>query len=215
MAEKADEESKKKFVFNCTKCGRCCKDRGPIPIIMEDLTLWARNNVVQNIIPYLTFYKPPSGGIDLVLTRVERDPAKIMKKGTDDKEVQDKAPEDRSCPLYNDEKKLCTIFDNRPMSCRTYPLEFDGAKYSVIDAELCPGIGNGEMTKEDRALMRDQAKAMNLGLTQMRIVMPILSQAYQPFFLQELMEMQQKFMEELEKMPPEQRKMYEEQMKRG
>lgn len=69
----------------------------------------------------------------------------------------------------------------------------------VVNADECPGIGNGEMTKEAKLEMRDLAKRMNKELTEMRIAMPILSQAFQPFILQELMEAQQKFMEELEK----------------
>lgn len=208
--ETDSKPQKQKFVFNCTRCGDCCADRGPIPLVMSDLIMWAKNNVVANMMPYLKFIKTPQGTVDLVLGRKDLDPYALLKK--ENKTKENKTEEDRSCPLFNKEKKECLIYSNRPLSCRTYPLEFDGSKFMVVNADKCPGIGNGEMTKEAKLEMRDLAKRMNKELTEMRIAMPILSQAFQPFIIQELMEAQQKFMEELEKMPPEERAKIEKEM---
>ncbi|WP_457556592.1 YkgJ family cysteine cluster protein [Candidatus Harpocratesius sp.] len=213
MSSEADSAPRKqKFVFNCTRCGTCCAKRGPIPLVMSDLIMWAKNNVVANMMPYLKFLKTPQGTVDLVLARKDQDPYAFLQQ--DKKDKKKKKEEDLSCPLFNKEKKECLIYSNRPLSCRTYPLEYDGSKFMVVNADECPGIGNGEMTKEAKLEMRDLAKRMNKELTEMRIAMPILSQAFQPFILQELMEAQQKFMEELEKMPPEERERIEKEMMR-
>ena len=61
--------------------------------------------------------------------------------------------------------------------------------------------------------LRENAKKMNRELSKMRISMPILAQAMQPFVLQEILKMQDQYMKELEKMSPEDRKKFEEQMK--
>ncbi|MHA1776845.1 MAG: YkgJ family cysteine cluster protein [Promethearchaeota archaeon] len=209
-SENESKTQKQKFVFNCTKCGTCCADRGPIPLVMSDLIRWAKNKVVANMMPYLKFIKTPQGTVDLVLGRKDLDPYAFLKK--DQKDKKKEKDEARSCPFYNKEKKECLIYSNRPLSCRTYPLEYDGKKFLVVNTDTCPGIGNGEMTKEAKLEMRDLAKQMNKELTEMRIAMPILSQAFQPFIIQELMEAQQKFMKELEKMPPEERERIEKEM---
>jgi Fe-S-cluster containining protein len=201
------EEPKKKFAFNCTKCGKCCLDRGPIPLVMEDLEMWAKNNVVNNFLPYLKFIKTPFNTIDLVLARTDKNPFGVPQEEEKKKEED----VDLSCPMYNKEKNECLIYENRPMSCGTYPLEFDGENYQVVDVE-CPGVGNGEMTKEDRKALRDNAKQMNISLTRMRTVMPILSQAMQPFVINQLMEAQKQYMDAMEKMSPEEREKVQKEM---
>ena len=206
-----EEKPKQKFTFNCTKCGKCCAERGPVPLVMDDLTLWARNNVVANIMPHLKFIKTPFGTIDLVMGRQDKDPMAFMKPKKE--EEAEKEPIDLSCPMYNPTEKTCLVYENRPMSCRTYPLEYDGEKYMVVDAENCEGIGNGETTKEERKAMRDLAKEMNVKLTEMRVAMPVLAQAMQPFVISQLMEAQQEYMKQMEKMSPEDKAKYEEQMK--
>lgn len=192
------EDEKKKFVFNCTRCGKCCADRGPIPLVMEDLELWAKNRVVANMLPYLKFILTPKKTLDLVFTR---------QIGNQFEETPEKAEEnqDSSCPMYNKEKKECTIYENRPLSCRTYPLEFDGQKFVVVDDE-CPGIGHGDMTKEDRIKLRELAQHMFNQLRQIRIVMPIVSQAMQTFVIGQLIEQQR---QAFEKMTPEERERYQ------
>jgi hypothetical protein len=123
---------------------------------------------------------------------------------------EDEESIDRSCPIYNKETKECSSYDFRPLSCRTYPLEFDGESFSVVDDE-CEGLNNGEMTAEDRKNMRDLATRMNGQLTQMRIMMPVIAQVMQNFIIQEMIEQQKKA---LEKMSPEQRQKFDEAMKK-
>ena len=201
--EKVEEEKPKaKFTFKCTRCDKCCASRGPIPITMWDLELWARNNVLANFLPYLEIYNKPDGGSDLILK-----PLPPPKKDGE----TDNVPEDpfsavpidelleEKCPLYNIDQKKCLIYENRPLSCRTYPLEFDGNKYSVVDVD-CPGIGEEGMTKEELKEMRDTAKTMLYELTRMRIALPVLTQIISKTFMMDLMKQQ---MEAMSKMSDE------------
>jgi len=197
-------DEKAKFNFKCTKCGNCCSQRGPIPLVLDDLTLWAKNKVVANFMPYLKFIRTPFGTLDLVLARDDKNPFEESKK--EDKKSEEKV--DLSCPLFNKEKKECLVYDNRPLSCRTYPLEFDGKSFSIVDDE-CKGVGQGETTVDERKFMRSQAETMNKQLTQMRIAMPVLAQAMQTFTMMELIKQQQEYMS---KMTPEERAKMDEDM---
>ncbi len=121
--------------------------------------MWAKGKVIADMMPYLKFIRTQQGTLDLVFMR--------------DAFGKDETS-DRSCPIYNKETKLCTSYDYRPMSCRTYPLEFDGAHFAVVDDE-CEGLDNGEMSADDRKNMKDLATRMNVQLTQMRIMMPVIA----------------------------------------
>ncbi len=206
------EEAKTKFTFKCTRCDKCCLARGPIPITFWDLELWARNGVVANFLPYMDIYSKPDGGIDLVLKPLPPPP----------KEGEEEKPRDPfgtvpieellevKCPLYNKEKKECLVYDNRPLSCRTYPLEFDGKNFTVVDVE-CPGIGEEGMTKDDLTEMRDTAKQMFYELTRMRIGLPVLSQLISQKVMMDLMRQN---MEAMSKMSDDDRAKLDEILKK-
>ena len=206
------EEAKTKFTFKCTRCDKCCLARGPIPITLWDLEFWARNGVVANFLPYMDIYSKPDGGIDLVLKPLPPPP----------KEGEGEKPRDPfgnvpieellevKCPLYNKEKKECLVYDNRPLSCRTYPLEFDGKNYTVVDVE-CPGIGEEGMTKDDLTEMRDTAKQMFYELTRIRIALPVLSQLISQKVMMDLMRQN---MEAMSKMSDEDRAKLDEILKK-
>jgi len=184
------EKPKAKFTFKCTQCDACCLARGPIPITMWDLEMWARNGVVANFLPYLDVFNKPDGGIDLIL--------KPLKPPSEEGEKEEEAKKDPfgtvpiedllnvKCPLYNKDDKKCLIYENRPLSCRTYPLEFDGKNFIVVDAD-CPGVGEEGMTKEDLIKMREIAKTMHYELTRMRIALPVLNQIISQKIMMDLM----------------------------
>ena len=206
------EEPKARFTFKCTRSDKCCLARGPIPITFWDLELWARNGVVANFLPYMDIYNKPDGGIDLVLKPLP----------PPSKEGEEEKPRDPfgtvpiedllevKCPLYNKEKKECLVYDNRPLSCRTYPLEFDGKNFTVVDVE-CPGIGEEGMSKEDLKEMRDTAKQMFYELTRMRIALPVLSQLISQKVMMDLMKQN---MEAMSKMSDEDRAKLDEILKK-
>ena len=199
-AEVEIEQQKAKFTFKCTRCDKCCLQRGPIPITIWDLELWARNGVVANFLPYLDVYNKPDGGLDLILKPLAS-PKKEDDKAKAESFLEPTIEEllEEKCPLYNKEQKKCLIYDNRPLSCRTFPLEYDGKHYSIVDVE-CPGVGEEGMTKEELKEMRDTAKLMNYELTRMRIALPVLNQIISNNFMRVLMQQQ---MEALSKMSEE------------
>ncbi|MFX0042396.1 MAG: YkgJ family cysteine cluster protein [Candidatus Hodarchaeota archaeon] len=183
------EKPKAKFTFKCTQCDACCLARGPIPITMWDLEMWARNGVVANFLPYLDVFNKPDGGIDLILKPLVPPPEEGEKEDIK-KDPFGTVPIEEllsvKCPLYNKDDKKCLIYENRPLSCRTYPLEFDGKNFIVVDAD-CPGIGEEGMTKEDLIKMRETAKNMHYELTRMRIALPVLNQVVSQKIMMDLM----------------------------
>ncbi|MHA1724712.1 MAG: YkgJ family cysteine cluster protein [Promethearchaeota archaeon] len=201
--EKKDEDSetkkeKTKFTFKCIRDDKCCLSRGPIPITFWDLELWARNGVVANFMPYLEIYTKPDGSFDLILK-----PLPPPKEGSEASSQEDPFKEtpieellEEKCPLYSKEQKKCLVYNNRPLSCRTYPLEFDGKNFSVVDVE-CPGIGQEGMTKEELKEMRETAKTMNYELTRIRIALPVLNQIITRKIMTDLMKQQMETMSKL------------------
>ncbi|MFX1419089.1 MAG: YkgJ family cysteine cluster protein [Promethearchaeota archaeon] len=213
-SEVAEEQSKAKFTFKCTRCDNCCAARGPIPITFWDLEMWARNGVVANFMPYLDIYQKPDGGIDLILKPLPPPP----QEGENENNAKDPfgtVPIEEllnvKCPLYNKDDKKCLVYENRPLSCRTYPLEYDGKNFIVVDAD-CPGIGEEGMTKEELTEMRETAKIMHYELTRMRIALPVLNQMISQKIMMDLMRQN---MEAMSKMSDEDRAKLDEIFKKS
>ncbi|MHA1727800.1 MAG: YkgJ family cysteine cluster protein [Promethearchaeota archaeon] len=196
------EKTKEKFIFNCTKCGNCCEQRGPIPITFWDLQMWAKNNVVNNFLTYLKIYKHSKGYYDLILAPLNYKEEDISGLNSDKNENKEKKEESEKnidelrCPMFDIKKRECLAYEYRPLSCRTYPLEFDGQKYQIVDLE-CPGIGNGSNTKEERIQIRDQSKKMNSELINMRISIPVLFPVIQKDLMMALIKQQQESMKNM------------------
>jgi len=204
---KTEEEPKKKFSFKCTRDDKCCLERGPIPITFWDLELWARNGVIANFMPYLDIYNKPDGGMDLILKPLPPPPKEDEKEEKTEKKRDPfgQVPIEElltvKCPLYNKEKEECLVYDNRPLSCRVYPLEFDGKNFTIVDIE-CPGLEEEGMTPEELKDMRINAKTMYYELTRMRIALPVLSQMLSQKVMMDLMRQN---MEAMSKMSDEDR----------
>lgn len=182
------KEQKKKYVFNCTKCGKCCEDRKEVPITTNDILKWSKNNLLQTIFPYVKLKVTQQQGSSLII-RPEQN-----KSG---------------CPLYNTEDKLCTIYEHMPDICRAFPLNFNGNKYYIdpynrqID---CPGIGHGTMSKEQLIEDRKAAEQAYINMNDSLL----LTTLHYSLFMQHLQQEQQRIIEE---MPEEERKKYEELLK--
>jgi Fe-S-cluster containining protein len=214
MSENEEESKPKKerakFTFKCTRCDECCLSRGPIPITLWDLEMWARNQAISNFLPYLEVYTKPDGGVDLILKpmpeqektqeQLQQNPEEALKE-TPIEELLDK-----KCPLYNEEQEKCLVYENRPLSCRTYPLEYDGKNFSIVDLD-CPGIGEEGMTKEELKEMRDVAMRMNSELMRIRIALPVLNQIISRKVMMDLMRQN---MEAMSQMSDEDRAQLEE-----
>jgi Fe-S-cluster containining protein len=194
-----EEKSKQKFLFNCTKCGKCCENRGPIPIVFSDIQSWAKNETIGKVFPHLRVYKTTKGFYDLILSPV----------GFEEQKNESK----KICPLFNSEKKECQIYESRPLSCQSYPLEFDGSSYEVIDDD-CSGIGKEPMTKEERVKMKEQAQTMNKELVTMRVSIPIIYQIAHRMAEREIFgELMRQQEETLKNMDPEEKKKFDEMFK--
>jgi Fe-S-cluster containining protein len=197
----SEQPKKERFNFDCTKCGNCCEKRGPIPITFWDLELWAKANAVSNFLPYLKIYKNLKGFVDLILAPV---------KFNTEENKGNSETDSLKCPLFNLEKRQCTVYNFRPLSCRTYPLEFDGEKYQIVDLD-CKGVGNGEMTKEARLKMRDDAQKMYNQLITLRTSIPLLQQIIQREIFMDMIKQQQ---EAMKNMDPEDLKKLDEILKK-
>lgn len=199
---KPKKKKKAKFTFKCTRCDECCMGRGPIPLTMWDLELWAKNGVLANFMPYIDVYNKPDGGMDLILKPLPPEKEEKKENALPEEAFKDVLVQellDEKCPLYDKGKSMCLVYENRPLSCRTYPLEYDGKNYSIVDLD-CPGVGEPGMTKEELKEMKETAQKMHHELTRMRIGLPVMNQIISQNFMKTLMKQQ---MEAMSKMSEE------------
>ncbi|MHA1732856.1 MAG: YkgJ family cysteine cluster protein [Promethearchaeota archaeon] len=170
---------RQKFKFKCTGCGACC-ERGNVPLTFWDLELWARNKVVANMLYNVSLVTGESGVPDLVF-RASPDgggsssPAGVDGEAAGGGNSPGGATKGGKCPYFNASEKKCTIYENRPLACRSFPLEYDGQHYLLAELE-CPGVGEGPMTKEELAEIRNYARIFLNELRRTRVALPILTQ---------------------------------------
>jgi len=203
-------EKKSKFVFKCNRCGDCCV-RGNIPLTFWDLELWAKNKVVANMFPHFAVVSPQKGMMDLVIKAVPfEEKAGEEKKETNKAADAVKASEEKKetsetaeasnegtteeknkgmrCPLYRASDKTCLIYENRPIFCREFPLEYEGKSFSLFEEPDCPGVGQGSMTKEELQQIREDARICYGELRRIRISLPVLHQIISQNTLQTFLE---------------------------
>ncbi|MFX1482851.1 MAG: YkgJ family cysteine cluster protein [Promethearchaeota archaeon] len=140
MTEKA------KYTFKCleTKCDtKACHIRPTINVTNGDMARWSKQGYLMNILPGLTL-KLPQSEQDLISIEMKRKPLEGDSEAT-------------ACIFYNEGANACEIRYSRPISCRTFPLEYNGEKY-VLSAKDCPGVGKGEVSKEALQEARETAE---------------------------------------------------------
>lgn len=146
QSNKEEEKTPPKFRFECTRCGACCQNRGPIPITFNDLARWTKSGSFMTII--LPHIELGSISEEDELSKIALVPY-IKMQDIDEQGLG-------VCPFYDKENKMCNIYFTMPINCKTFPLSFNGEKFYVSDP-TCEGIGKGEMTKEKLLEMRDTA----------------------------------------------------------
>lgn len=127
---------KSKYNFKCLeqKCDtKACHIRPTINVTHADIARWTKLGYLMNILPGLTLNLPKSEE-DLISIEMLRKPLQNDSDTT-------------ACVFYNEGANACEIRYSRPISCRSYPLEFNGEKY-VLSSKDCPGVGQGEVSKE-------------------------------------------------------------------
>ncbi len=115
------------FCFDCKPeidCfNSCCRD---VTIFLSPLdVLRLRSALGMSSTDFLENYT------HRVVTRQGGMPAVILKMGND---------EDKKCPFVNDNG--CSVYENRPYSCRLYPLDTEqGVEFSfIVGREVCHGL---------------------------------------------------------------------------
>lgn len=127
---------KSKYTFKCLeqKCDtKACHIRPQVLVTIGDFARWMSQGFIMNILPGITIHMPVSEQ-DSFYFETLRKPL-----GSD--------PEATACIFYNEQANSCEIRYGRPISCQTYPLMFNGENY-VLSTKDCPGVGQGEVSKE-------------------------------------------------------------------
>ena len=140
MAEKS------KYNFKCLgqECDtQACHMRTQVRVTIGDLSRWTTQNQLNNVL----------GGVGIF---PDSDDSKLLTMAMFPRPLKEN-PEKRACVFYNEESKSCNIAYFKPISCKTYPLEYDGTKFYVSDKN-CPGVGKGEVTKESLKAAKDLAE---------------------------------------------------------
>jgi Fe-S-cluster containining protein len=191
------------FKFACTKCGDCCYSMGPVPLVLEDIENWVKNKVIGNMMPYIRILQLKKEVPNLYLyTPAEQTPDGLLKDENIDPQAK--------CPFFNSKTSSCQLNikeDYRPLFCKTYPLEFDGKSFGVIDAE-CPGLKTEQMNEDLSKKMMKDAKRFYTAREELKSSMPALINIFQPYIIKQLMKMQEEIMknmnpEDLEKLKKE------------
>ncbi|MGY5862428.1 MAG: YkgJ family cysteine cluster protein [Candidatus Thorarchaeota archaeon] len=137
---------KSKFSFKCLeqKCDtKACHIRQRINVTMSDIARWTSQNYLAQILPGVTLSMPSNENEPIALTTIRK--------------PLESDPEQTACIFYHEESNGCTIRYARPISCRAFPLEFNGEKYYLSDKN-CPGVGEGEVNKDALKEARDLAE---------------------------------------------------------
>ena len=137
---------KSKFSFKCLeqKCDtKACHIRPRINVTMGDIARWTSQNYLSQIIPGITLSMPSNENEPLALNTLRK--------------PLESDPEQTACIFYHEESNGCTIRYARPISCRAFPLEYNGEKYYLSDKN-CPGVGEGEVNKEALKEVRNLAE---------------------------------------------------------
>lgn len=141
------QSDKPKFVFNCQKCGQCCEK--DIKILFCDFERWSRDGTIYQIFEDLIISGEPQAPV----IRFER---------TDGK-----------CKMFNSESKECKIYQSRPITCRAYPLKYDGNGFFLSDS-VCPGLNIGEISRESLGEIRKTAIEEHEDKNRTAAVLPVL-----------------------------------------
>ncbi len=167
---------KKKYVFNCTKCGQCCEKRKVVPVSFADIRKWTQSGLINTMFPHLKLRTFP--------TKIQEEVREVISIGLVGTET--------GCPLYDSENKLCNIYHSMPLECQAFPLGFNGQQYFIKDKTV-PGLKHGTMTKEKLIADRDNARLDYEAQVEAQMLLPITYS----LFMQNLIEQQEKIRDEM------------------
>ncbi|MHA1714926.1 MAG: YkgJ family cysteine cluster protein, partial [Promethearchaeota archaeon] len=160
------------------------------------------------IMPHLSTMLMPDGIMQLIIKMTdlkERTSEKKSSDGDTGKSEDDGGTGDQEtsqkqlvgvCPFLNEETNECSIWEYRPVSCRAFPLNYDGQNYYLADRS-CPGL-EAKSTMEKYILKQMKNDAMDYfeGMKLMGVTLPILQAVM-------MRTMQESYARILEQMSPE------------
>jgi Fe-S-cluster containining protein len=167
-SDTGQEKRPPKFKFECQLCGKCCKNE-TINITLLDIDKWMADNTIYRVFHLLRF-EENADNIQIFLIK----------------------DDDGYCNLFHRDNNKCTIYNERPLFCRAYPLGFDGENY-LVRTKDCIGLNKGEMTKEKLETMRNFAFDEYIAKRQTDRVLPTV----QRIIINTILERSQAFMEKL------------------
>ncbi len=180
-----------KFIYECVRCGHSCADRNHVELTVRDLRKWTEDQTIAAIFQHIRLAPLGRPFLDPVLASDEG--LEQLRKG---------GVENKGCPLYDRENRLCNIYATMPLACRAFPLAYDGETFYVRDRE-CKGLGHGEMTVERLKAHRDAAREEHEARVETAMLMPVLQGLFTRFFVEESARV-------LDKVPDEDRRTIEE-----
>jgi Fe-S-cluster containining protein len=126
--------------FKCTGCGDCCTGAPGY--------VWVNQ-----------------AEIDALAERLEMDPAKFEKKYVRQIGVRRSLNEYKNgdCVFFDGESRKCTVYEQRPRQCRTWPFWNSNLKSPEAWAETCescPGSGKGKLYQLEH--IQQQAAVFNV-----------------------------------------------------
>lgn len=126
--------------FKCTGCGDCCTGAPGY--------VWVNQ-----------------AEIDALAERLEMDPAKFEKKYVRKIGVRRSLNEYKNgdCVFFDGESRKCTVYEQRPRQCRTWPFWNSNLKSPEAWAETCescPGSGKGKLYQLEH--IQQQAAVFNV-----------------------------------------------------
>ncbi len=186
---KAESKPKKRYVFNCTKCGNCCEKREFVPISLADFRIWTQSGTINAVLPNLKLQTLQIGESDEKQSYMT-----LVLAGSEN-----------GCSMFDKENRLCNIYHSMPLECKAFPLGYNGKNYYIKDRSV-PGLGQGSMTKERLIEDRDNARADFDARVETQMMLNLLYS----LFMKNLIEQQQKAMED---MPEDKRKQLDELLK--
>jgi len=158
--------------FECTRCGACCKGQG------EDHTATLSPEEVRDLMGPEQEWRDVARPVPFGLENGEGE--------TFEWALQTAACGD--CRFYEDgeDAGTCTVYENRPRICRTYPFSIDVAggdpmgavvdRNGAVRAHECEGLGRDISREEARALARQLKDRAIHDLQELRAV----REAYHP-----------------------------------
>jgi Fe-S-cluster containining protein len=171
-AVEGEKASPPKFIYECVRCGHSCADRNIVEITLADLRMWAEDQTLATLFPYLRLMAVGRPYLDIVLASDEGAEAFLQGDG-----------EDRGCPMYDAVNKLCNIHHSLPLYCASFPLAFNGNGYFLKDRD-CQGLGAGSMTQERLEAHRKAAREELEARRECGILMPSIQGIFTRFFVE-------------------------------